>query len=349
VEGKSDAGRNIRRPALPSGVGTRVVVSCSDCGWTKEVRRAMERLVDCTIPEDDDDDDNGDKRNDDGDNCDVKEVGAGTGLGLREGRTTTLVRVLRKKTETKPAYPRSGRCRHCGRIGNFYSRRIFEMGTASVGDTATASATKTEKEKEKETATAPTLMVFRLRRFDGPKKNHRRFTFGDVLDMSPYCDRRRRRRAANKENEKETEKKKLHIHFRRSCCSVKDEGGEGVKLKDYEGDDRGNDEGDDDDMLYRLVGCVVHKGNSSGGRYFAYAKERGKSSRWIRFWGVNVRYASEAEIRANCFGGSTDDDSEEEEEKRKVADDDDDSKTTKRSVEPTSTNAYLLFYENGHT
>ncbi len=74
---------------------------------------------------------------------------------------------------------------------------------------------------------------------------------------------------------------------------------EGVRAKE-EGH---NDPEGHHDMLYTLMGIVVHMGTANSGHYYSIIKERGSNDRWFEFNDVLVTEFDPQDIPAECFGG----------------------------------------------
>ncbi len=75
---------------------------------------------------------------------------------------------------------------------------------------------------------------------------------------------------------------------------------EGVNSKE---EGHNDPEGNHDDMLYTLMGIVVHIGTANSGHYYSIIKERGSNDRWFEFNDVLVTEFDPQDIPAECFGG----------------------------------------------
>ncbi len=75
---------------------------------------------------------------------------------------------------------------------------------------------------------------------------------------------------------------------------------EGVNAKEEGLDDP---DGHRSDLLYTLMGVVVHIGTANSGHYYSIIKERGSSNRWFEFNDMLVTEFDPQDIPAECFGG----------------------------------------------
>ncbi len=75
---------------------------------------------------------------------------------------------------------------------------------------------------------------------------------------------------------------------------------EGVNAKE---EGRNDPDGHHSDMLYTLMGVVVHMGTANSGHYYSIIKERGSNNRWFEFNDMLVTEFNPQDIPAECFGG----------------------------------------------
>ncbi len=75
---------------------------------------------------------------------------------------------------------------------------------------------------------------------------------------------------------------------------------EGVNAKE---EGHNDPDGLHSDMLYTLMGVVVHMGTANSGHYYSIIKERGSNNRWLEFNDKLVTEFDPQDVPAECFGG----------------------------------------------
>lgn len=66
-----------------------------------------------------------------------------------------------------------------------------------------------------------------------------------------------------------------------------------------------NEDPDDDQYEYDLIGVTVHTGTADGGHYYSFIKDRtaGARDKWFLFNDAEVKPFDPNQIAAECFGG----------------------------------------------